>query len=127
MTMRYLRCLAVLLFLSCHETTGSTSPATASQDEVKRSLSEIRERPRLRIQMRLADAGTPSAADLGQRRTLEEKLEHDRIGTVVDESTGSGFIDFTIQVDSTVTAIPKIDAIVRAAGLADRTAVTVKQ
>ena len=119
--------LAILLLIACHETPSSAPPsATDSHDVIKETVSELRD-TRLRVQIRLPDAGAPSASDLTQRRTLEEKLEHDRIGTIVDESTGAGYVDFTLQVPNSVTAIPRINTIVRDAGLTDRTVVTVKR
>jgi hypothetical protein len=114
----------LLLLVACHETAGSAPPSADSHDVIKETVSEVRD-AHLRVQLRLPDAGPPSASDLTRRRTLEEKIEHDRIGTIVDESTGAGYVDFTVQVPSSVTAIPKISAIVREAGLTDRTVVTV--
>jgi hypothetical protein len=117
--------LALLLIIACHETPSSAPPSsTDSHDVIKETVSEVRD-ARLRVQLRLPDAGPPSASDLTRRRTLEEKIEHDRIGTIVDESIGAGYVDFTVQVPSSVTAIPKINAIVREARLTDRTVVTV--
>jgi hypothetical protein len=126
--MRIPTCATLLLLaLVCHETPTPAPPTTTdTHDVIKETISEARD-TRLRVQLRLPDAGPPSAADLTLRKTLEEKIEHDRIGTIVDETTGAGYLDFTVQVPSSVTAIPKLNTIARQAGLADRAAVTVKQ
>jgi hypothetical protein len=117
----------LLLALACHETPTPAPPTTTdSHDVIKETISEARD-THLRVQLRLPDAGPPSAADLTLRRTLEEKIEHDRIGTIVDETTGPGYLDFTVQVSSSVSAIPKINGIVREAGLTERVGVTVKR
>jgi hypothetical protein len=125
--MRYRSCLTILLLVACHEGSGPAPSSTGSRDVVKQTVSELRHSPRLRIQIRLPDAAAASAGDLKLRRAMEEKIEHDRVGTIVEESAGSGYIDFTVEAENSVIAIPKLKAIIREAGLADRTAVEVKQ
>jgi hypothetical protein len=117
----------LLLFavLACRQNAAAPESSRAPSP-IRQTFSEVRIRPLVRVQVRLSGTGPASPAELKARKAVEEKIEQERIGTVVDERADTGFIDFTVQVDDTVTAIPRIRALLQSAGIAERSSVQVK-
>jgi len=92
---------------------------------IKETINEARKKARVNVQIRLASSDFPSSEELALRRKLEADIEREHIGAVLDAGSGSGFMDFTVEVDDTVTSIPKIRALVDRAGLLNRSTIKV--
>jgi hypothetical protein len=98
---------------------------SSAADVVKETVDEVRKKARLNVQIRLAGNDFPTHDELALRRKLESDVEQAHIGTVLDAGSGSGYMDLTVEVDETVTTIPKIRAILNRAGLLDRSTIRV--
>jgi len=98
---------------------------SSAADVVKQTVDEARKKAKLNVQIRLAGNDFPTHDELALRRKLEGDVEHEHIGTVLDAGSGSGYMDFTVEVDETVNTIPKIRAILNRAGVLDRTTIRV--
>ena len=92
---------------------------------IKETINEARKKARVNVQIRLASSDFPTSEELALRRKLEADIEREHIGAVLDAGSGSGFMDFTVEVDDTVTSIPKIRALVDRAGLLNRSTIKV--
>jgi len=99
------RILAAVLLLHC------------GNEIVKQTISEARKKPKLKI--------TIYQEDLALRKTIEKEVEQEHIGTVLDVGSGNGHMDLTVEVDETVTTIPKIRAILSRQGLLERSSIVV--
>lgn len=86
-------------------------------DVVKQTISEARRKPKLDVMIR--------AEDLALRKSLEKAIEQDRIGTVLDANSGNGYMKLRVEVDDTVTTIPKIRALLSRQGLLERSTIVV--
>jgi hypothetical protein len=79
--------------------------------------------PEIHITIRYDGAGLPSLAELAARRQLEDALEDEEVGDVVDAGGGMGVMDIYLDVDDVPAALARAKAIVARLGLADRTIV----
>jgi hypothetical protein len=77
----------------------------------------------IHITIRYDGAGLPSLAELAARRQLEDALEDEEVGDVVDAGGGMGVMDIYLDVDDVPAALARAKAIVARLGLADRTIV----
>ena len=102
---------------------GETRSSAA--DVVKQTVDEARRKAKLNVQIRLEGSDFPTHDELALRRKLESDVEHEHIGTVLDAGSGSGYMDLTVEVDETVTTIPKIRAILNRFGLLSRSTIKV--
>jgi len=84
---------------------------------VKQTIAEARKKPKLKV--------TIYQEDLALRKTLEKAVEQEHIGTVLDASSGNGHMEMTVEVDETVTTIPKIRAILSRHGLLEHSSIVV--
>jgi hypothetical protein len=92
---------------------------------IKESVDAVRPKEYVVVQVRLDASEPPSDEDLKLRRELEDEIEVDRIGRVGSTGAGIGYFDLEIEVDSTVEAVPKIERLLRARGLRERSMVRV--
>ena len=77
------------------------------------------------MQIRLIETGLPSAEELKIRRGVEEAIEREHVGTIIRTQSDIGHMDLTIEVSSTVEAIPRIRAILDSAGVVKRSSIIV--
>src|SRR2546430_13813591 len=77
--------LAMMLIVACHE---------HAADVVKRTISEARTKPRLKVQIRLEGNDFPTHDELAVRQKLESEIERQHIGAILDAGSGSGSMDF---------------------------------
>jgi len=110
----------VVAAVGCRNETRSSAA-----DVVKQTVDEARNKAKLNVQIRLAGNDFPTRDELALRRKLESDVEHEHIGTVLDAGSGAGYMDFTVEVDETVTTIPKIRTILNRVGLLNRSTIKV--
>jgi hypothetical protein len=116
----------ILLGLACRQDPALAPGTSTAANPIRQAIATAARKPLVRVQLRLAASGPAPPEDMNARRTVEERIERERIGTILDEAGGPGFIDFTVQVDDTVRAIPRIQALLRDAGIAGRSSIQVK-
>ena len=92
---------------------------------IKETVEAARPQEHVVVQVRLDRSEMPSDDDLRVRREIEEQIEVDRIGRVVKTGAGVGYYDVEVEVDSTVDAVPRIEALLRARDLRERSTVRV--
>jgi len=108
--------VAVILLFGCR---GETA------DVVKRTIAETRQKTRVSVQVRLEKSDLPAPEELDQQRKMESQIEQQHIGSVVKSESGVGYYDFTIEVDDTTTAIPRIRTLLANAGLLNRSTIKI--
>jgi hypothetical protein len=118
--MRRLLMVLTLTLAACSKTESAEI-----NEVVKQSVDALREKERVVIQVRLEKSELPTDEQLAERRKLEEELEIARIGRVTETTAGVGYYAITVEVDSTADAIPRIDSMLREAGVKERAAVRV--
>ena len=96
-----------------------------STEFVKRTIAETRTKPRVNVQIRLDRTEEPNADELEQRRKLEADIEQQNIGAVLDSQAGTGYMGFTVEVDDTTVAIPKIRMLLQNAGVLQRSTIKI--
>ena len=79
--------------------------------------------PEIHITIRYDGAGLPSQAELATRHQLEDALEDEEVGEVVDAGGGMGVMDIYLDVDDVPAALARAKVIVARLGLAARTVV----
>lgn len=92
---------------------------------MKEGVDAVRPKEYVVVQVRLDASEPPSNEDLKLRREIEDQVEVDRIGRVEATGSGVGYFDLEIEVDSTADAVPKIEQLLRARGLRERSMVRV--
>jgi hypothetical protein len=92
---------------------------------VKETVEAVRPQEHVVVQVRLDRSEMPSEEDLRVRREIEEQIEVDRIGRVLKTGAGIGYYDLEVEVDSTIDAVPRIEALLRARDLRERSMVRV--
>lgn len=115
--MRYGLLLLVLL--------AFCSPAPETREAIKQAVGDARTKPRIVVQIRLIEPGYPTEKDLELRRSIEKKIEEQHIGAIVGQEAAQGHMDVTIEVDSTMEAIPRVEDLLREAGVRDRSTIRV--
>jgi hypothetical protein len=108
--------VAVILLFGCR---GETA------DVVKRTIAETRQKTRVSVQVRLEKSDLPAPEELDQQRKMESQIEQQHIGSVVKSESGVGYYDFTVEVDDTTTAIPRIRTLLANAGLLNRSTIKI--
>jgi DNA-binding LytR/AlgR family response regulator len=112
--------IALLILAAC----GKSETAEVAK-VLKETVDAAREKQRVVLHVRLVKTEMPSAEELEERRRLEELIEVDRIGQVVESNAGVGYYAITVEVDSTAQAAPRIEAMLREAKLSERASVRV--
>ena len=108
--------IAITLLFGCR---GETA------DVVKRTIAETRQKTRVEVQIRLEKSELPAPEELDQQRKMESQIEQQHIGSVVKSESGVGYYDFTVEVDDTTTAIPRIRTLLANAGLLNRSTIKI--
>jgi len=108
--------IAITLLFGCR---GETA------DVVKRTIAETRQKTRVEVQIRLEKSDLPAPEELDQQRKMESQIEQQHIGSVVKSESGVGYYDFTVEVDDTTTAIPRIRTLLANAGLLNRSTIKI--
>jgi hypothetical protein len=108
--------VAIIFFFGC---SGETA------DVVKRTIAETRQKTRVSVQVRLEKSDLPAPEELDQQRKMESQIEQQHIGSVVKSESGVGYYDFTVEVDDTTTAIPRIRTLLANAGLLNRSTIKI--
>jgi hypothetical protein len=103
-----------LLLLACDQ-------KKEAADLVRETLDEARTDDRVVIQVRLDRAELPTADDLALRQQLEERIEREHVGRVVESKAEVGYFEITAEVDNTAEAVPRIRTMLAEAGVLDRT------
>lgn len=116
--------LLLLLLAACGET-GVT--AEDAEKVVKETLSEVREKETVRIQVRLDKTEMPSEQDLELRRKIEEAIDKEGIGNLKVADAGVGYIEINVEVDSTAESVPRIRDLLETFGLLERSTVRIVQ
>lgn len=116
--------LLLLLLAACGET-GVT--AEDAEKVVKETLSEVREKETVRIQVRLEKTEMPSEPDLELRRKIEEAIDKEGIGNLKVADAGVGYIEINVEVDSTAESVPRIRDLLETFGLLERSTVRIVQ
>jgi len=119
-----MRILLVALLLLLLTACGGTETADVAK-VVKETVDAARQRERVVVHVRLVKTELPSSEELEERRQLEELIEVDRIGQVVESNAGVGYYAITVEVDSTAESVPRIEAMLREANLRDRASVRI--
>jgi len=108
--------IAITLLFGCR---GETA------DVVKRTIAETRQKTRVEVQIRLEKSELPAPEELDQQRKMESQIEQQHIGSVVKSESGVGYYDFTVEVDDTTTAIPRLRTLLANAGLLARATIKI--
>jgi len=108
--------IAITLLFGCR---GETA------DVVKRTIAETRQKTRVEVQIRLEKSELPAPEELDQQRKMESQIEQQHIGSVVKSESGVGYYDFTVEVDDTTTAIPRLRTLLANAGLLARSTIKI--
>ena len=96
-----------------------------AEKEVKETLAAARDKETVKIVVRLEKTELPTAEELELRRQIEERIENEEIGRVTVADAGVGHIDVSVEVDSTVEAVPRIRDLLEELGVLERSTVSV--
>ena len=99
----------------------------APTDTIRQTIAEARTKPEVQIQIRLVENDVPNADALALRRRIEDQVEQGHVGTVVSDGSDVGHMDIRVQVDNTVSAIPRIQKILDTNGVLSRSSVKIAE
>jgi hypothetical protein len=119
------RVLIALLFLGT-VACGKGESASEMKEVAKETLAAVRATEVVRVQVRLEKPEPPTPAQLDVRKQIEERIQQENVGTIVQTSTDVGHYDFTVEVASTNDALPRVRAILRDAGVLEQSTVRVE-
>jgi hypothetical protein len=106
------RFVFVLLLAACAK---GERPA----DLVHQVAEEVKTKPRVEVSIKLPkDDATP--ADLQLQRTIEDHIERQNVGRLVNSGSRPGALFITVEVDQTADAIEKLRTVMRSEGVLDR-------
>ena len=94
---------------------------------VKETLAAARPKWHVRIRVRLERSELPGADELKLRDAIEERLDAERVGTIIRRGAGTGWMDVEVEVDSTADAVPRIRAILESMELLEKSAIEIRQ
>ena len=108
---------------------GEHSSSTASDAAalMKETIAAARPKQRVRIRVRIDRSELPNAEELQLRNALEEQIDAQRLGTIVDRGAGVGWFDVELDVDSSGDAVPKVRTILQSMELAEKSSVEIRQ
>ena len=113
---------ALLVLIACGK---SEVTADDAAKVVRETLSEVREKSVVKIQVRLEKTEMPSAEDLRLRKQIEEAIEKEGIGRVKLADAGVGRFDVHVEVDSTAEAMPRIRDLLESFEVLERSTVSI--
>jgi hypothetical protein len=99
----------------------------APTDTIRQTIAEARTKAEVQIQIRLLENELPNPDALLLRRRIEDQIEQQHVGTVVSDGSDVGHLDIRVQVDNTVSAIPRIQKILDTNGVLSRSSVKVAE
>ena len=91
--------------------------------EVRKAVAETRTKPQVAVVMQLEE----NEKSLQLRQSLERQIEEQHVGLIKNEAAGPGHLDFTVEVDNTVEAIPRIREFLRRADILSKSSIRVLQ
>jgi hypothetical protein len=109
-----------LVLISCKGKEGGPLEA------IHQTIDEARTRQKVQIDIR-TEKQDPSPADLQLQQAIEKRIEQEHVAHVVNDASGPGYVRINVEVDDKATAIEKLRAIVRDAGVLDRSTVKLLQ
>jgi hypothetical protein len=110
-----MRRLVFVLLLSAACTKGEKPAA----DLIHEVASDVKTKPRVEVSIKLPkDDATP--ADLQLQKTIEDHIERENVGRLVNSGSRPGSLFITVEVDQTADAIEKLRNIMRTEGVLDR-------
>lgn len=112
---------ATLLSVSCKR-----KESTGLLDVVHQTIDEARTRPQVQIDIR-TEKQDPSPAELQLQQAIETRIEKEHVAHVVSDGSGPGYVRINVEVEDKTTAIEKLRAVVRDAGVLDRSSVKILQ
>jgi len=92
---------------------------------VRETLTEMRDKSIVKIQVRTEKTEMPSAEELQLRKQIEETIEKEGIGRIKLADAGVGHFDIQVEVDSTAEAMPRIRDLLESFALLERSTVSV--
>jgi hypothetical protein len=111
---------AALIVVSC-----KAKESGGLLDVIHQTIDEARARPKVQIDIR-TEKQNPSPGELQAQQDIEKRIEMEHVAHVVSDGSGPGYVRINVELDDK-TAIDKLRAIVRDAGLSDRATVKVLQ
>jgi hypothetical protein len=114
--------ILAIAFVACGKGESSSEIAQVA----KETLSSVRAREIVSVQVRLDKPEPPSPAELEVRKQIEEQIEQQHVGAIVQTTTDVGHYDLSIEVESTTDAVPRVRTILRDAGVLERATVRVE-
>ena len=110
--MKRLLVAASLLLVAC----GKQESAADFLKEVTTAA-----RTKSRVQMSVkASSEEPTADDLALRKSIEDRIEQERLGRIISSGAGSGYVDVTVEVDNTAIGIAQLRKIAQEVGVLDK-------
>lgn len=103
--------LSALLLVAC----GKDDPTNLVRDVA----TEVKDRPRVQLIVKISGE-QPTPEELQLRKSLEDRIDNERIGRLISSGAGSGQMDITVEVDNTADAITSLRKIVLDAGVLKR-------
>ena len=97
-----------------------------SVDLLKTVASEVKEKPRVVVSVRLASE-QPTPAELALQKTIEDRIEQGRIGRLVRSGHDAGSMTIVVEVENTADAIAQLRRILQSLEVLDRSAFRVEE
>ena len=114
---------ALVLVTACSKSEVTTEDLAKSARE---TLTEMREKSTVKVQVRLEKTELPSETDLQLRKQIEEAIEKDGIGRVKMSDAGVGQFTIHVEVDSTEEGVPRLRDLLESLALLERSTVSVE-
>ncbi|HUJ15329.1 MAG TPA: hypothetical protein VL284_16200 [Thermoanaerobaculia bacterium] len=95
---------------------------------IRQTVDQARTPPRVQIDI-VTEKPDPSPAELQLQQTIETRIEKEHVAHVVNDGSGPGYVRINVEIDpkDRATANEKLRAILRDAGVSDRSVVKVLQ
>jgi len=107
------RLVLIFLLVACSK---SERPAI---DLIHEVAANVKTKPRVEVSIKLPqDAALP--ADLQQQKAIEEHIERENVGRLVNSGTRPASMYITVEVEQTADAIEKLRNVMRSEGVLDR-------
>jgi len=110
-----MRRLAIILLVTAACAKGE-KPAVDLINEV---ASDVKTKPRVEVSIKLPK-DDPTPADLQMQKTIEDHIERQNVGRLVNSGSRPGSLFITVEVEQTADAIEKLRTVMRSEGVLDR-------
>ena len=97
-----------------------------SVDLLKTVASEVKEKPRVVVSVKLAGE-QPTKAESALQKTIEDRIEQAHIGRLVRSGSDAGVMTIVVEVENTADAIAQLRRILQDAEVLDRAAFKIEQ